>query len=96
MDSFVYLVRTTDFYAEVMANPELLKWFDTSNLPTDHPAYSAAKKKVPGLFSDETNGLTIYEFISLRPKTYAFEKETVEALTTEEKIKAKGIKGHVV
>ncbi|XP_050435611.1 uncharacterized protein LOC126845392 [Adelges cooleyi] len=95
-DSLVYLVRTEDFYAEVSANPDLLKWFDTSNLPHNHPAYSIAKKKIPGLFSDETNGLTIYEFISLRPKTYAFEKESVDAQRTDEKIKAKGIKGHVV
>ncbi|XP_050434994.1 uncharacterized protein LOC126842150 [Adelges cooleyi] len=95
-DSLVYLVKTKDFYAEVTAHPEMLKWFDTSNLPSDHPAYSVAKKKIPGLFSDETNGLTVYEFISLRPKSYAFEKETLVTSVSSEKIRAKGIRGHVV
>jgi hypothetical protein len=63
---------------------------DTSNLPPDHPYYIAERKKIPGLFSDETDGRTMLEFVALRAKSYAFSFEG------EEKIKAKGIRGHVV
>jgi len=63
---------------------------DTANLPRDHPCYNATKKKVPGYFSDETDGGTISEFVALRAKSYAY------ILEGEEKIKAKGIRGHVV
>ncbi|XP_022180197.1 uncharacterized protein LOC111040572 [Myzus persicae] len=63
---------------------------DTSNLPQDHPCYIAERKKIPGLFSDETDGCIIREFIALRAKSYAY------ILDDEEKIKAKGIRGHVI
>lgn len=63
---------------------------DTSNLPQNHSCYISERKKIPGFFSDETDGKTIYEFVALRAKSYAFNIEGME------KIKAKGIRGHVV
>jgi pimeloyl-CoA synthetase len=48
------------------------------------------RKKIPGLFSDETNGRTVTEFIALRVKSYAY------ILDNKEKIKVKGIRGIVV
>ena len=63
---------------------------DTTNLVRDHPCYDGSKKKVPGYFSDETGGRTMSELIALRAKSYAY------ILDGEEKIKAKGIRGHVV
>ena len=63
---------------------------DTANLPKDHPCYIPDRKKIPGLFSDETNGLVMTEFCALRAKSYAYK------LNGTEKIKAKGICGHVV
>lgn len=45
-----------------------------------------SKKKFP----DETDGRLIREYIALRAKAYAFEMDNVE------KIKAKGIRSHVV
>ena len=63
---------------------------DTANLPRDHPCYDVSKKKVPGYFSDETDGRTMSEFIALRAKSYAY------ILEGEEKIEAKGIRWHVV
>jgi hypothetical protein len=63
---------------------------DTANLPQDHPCFIAERKKIPGLFSDETNGKTMLEFIALRAKSYAYEIEG------KEKIKDKGIRRHVV
>ncbi|XP_050545947.1 uncharacterized protein LOC126908104 [Daktulosphaira vitifoliae] len=45
---------------------------------------------MPGLFSDETSGLTLFEIAALRSKCYAFDMEGSEL------IKSKGIRGHVV
>jgi len=63
---------------------------DTSNLPEDHPCFISERKKIPGRFSDETDGLIMTEFCALRAKSYAY------ILNGKEKIKAKGIRKHVV
>ncbi|XP_050064973.1 uncharacterized protein LOC126553903 [Aphis gossypii] len=90
IDSLVYHIMTDSFYNDLVNNPILLDRMDTSNLPTTHPCYIAERRKVPGFFSDETDGLIITEFCALRAKSYAYK------INGEEKIKAKGIRGHVV
>ncbi|XP_050065288.1 uncharacterized protein LOC126554240 [Aphis gossypii] len=89
-DSLVYYIQTDDFYNDLLNNPNLLNRMDTANLPRDHPCYIAERKKIPGLFSDETDGRIMREFCALRAKSYAY------ILEDKEKIKAKGIRGHVV
>ncbi|XP_025405883.1 uncharacterized protein LOC112680100 [Sipha flava] len=89
-DSLVYYIKTDDFYNDLQTNPNLLNRMDTSNLPRDHSCFIAERKKIPGLFSDESNGQTIHEFIALRAKSYAY------IIDGQEKIKAKGIRKHVV
>jgi len=54
------------------------------------PLYTSARKRIPGLFKDETGGRTMYEFVALRAKSYAYD---IEHSTT---IRAKGIRGHVI
>jgi len=54
------------------------------------------RKKVPGFFSDEVDGNVITEFCALRAKSYAFNVYTGEDKDGVEKIKAKGIRQHVV
>lgn len=71
-------------------NPTLFERMDTSNLPRNHSCYSTIRKKIPGYFSDETDGDILTDFIALRSKSYAY------ILEDKEKIKAKGIRGHVV
>jgi hypothetical protein len=83
-------VKTDDFYVDLLNSPNLLNRMDTSNLPRDHPCFIAERKKIPGLFSDETDGKPMTEFIALRAKSYAY------SMDGKEKIKAKGIRGHVV
>lgn len=56
LDSLVYQIITDDFYADLADNSILLDRMDTSNLPEDHPCYISERKKIPGLFSDETDG----------------------------------------
>ncbi|KAF0710010.1 Uncharacterized protein FWK35_00029959, partial [Aphis craccivora] len=86
----VYYIQTDDFYDDLVKNSELLDRMDTSNLPGNHPCYIAERKKIPGLFSDETDGRIMREFCALRAKSYAY------ILDDKEKIKAKGIRGHVI
>lgn len=54
------------------------------------PCYIAEQKKILGLFSDEMNGKIMIEFVALKAKTYTYNIEW------KEKIKAKGVRGHVV
>jgi len=86
----VYHINTKDFYRDLTINPNLLDRMDTSDLPKDHPCYIAERKKIRGLFSDETKGAIMTEFCTLRAKSYAY------ILDGKEKIKAKGIRKHVV
>ncbi|KAF0721469.1 Uncharacterized protein FWK35_00026691 [Aphis craccivora] len=44
---------------------------DTANLPRDHSCYIAERKKIPGLFSDETDGRIMREFYALNAKSYS-------------------------
>lgn len=73
---------------------------DTANLPSDHPCYVAERKKIPGLFSDEVDSNAITEFCALRGKSYAFNiyagPEDDDNRVGGEKIKAKGIRQHVI
>ncbi|KAL4092514.1 hypothetical protein QTP88_027013 [Uroleucon formosanum] len=89
-DSLVYHINTKDFYRDLTINPNLLDRMDTSDLPKNHPCYIAERKKIPGLFSDETKGAIMTDLCALRAKSYSF------ILAGKEKIKAKGIKKHVL
>jgi hypothetical protein len=71
-DSLIYHITTDNFYDDLFNKPGLLEYMDTSNLPHEHPCYTSSRKKIPGLFSDETDGRTMTEFIALRAKSYAY------------------------
>jgi len=81
----MYLVQTKDFYDDVLRKPGFLEQLDTSNFPSTHPCFRIERKKVPGTFTDETGGKSIWEQVALRAKSYGF------SLTGEEIIKAKGV-----
>lgn len=83
-------MTTDDFYADLKDNADMMCHTDTSNLPQNHVCYTAARKRIPGLFKDETGGRTMYEFVALRAKSYAFDIERIV------EIRAKGIRGHVI
>lgn len=63
---------------------------DTSNLPLNHLCYTDIRKKVPGVFSDETGGKSIRELVALRSKSYGYN------LVGVEHIKSKGVSRHVI
>ncbi|KAE9523308.1 hypothetical protein AGLY_016256 [Aphis glycines] len=90
-DSLFYRVVTNDFYDDLTDNSNLMRFTDTSNLPNDHKCYSTARKRIPGLFKNETNGRTVYEYIALRAKSYAYDVEQDVC------IRAKGVmRQHVI
>ncbi|KAL4119986.1 hypothetical protein QTP88_012736 [Uroleucon formosanum] len=89
-DSLFYRVTTNDFFADLVRNPNLMRFMDTSNFPHDHMCYTAARKRIPGCFKFECGSKTIYEFVALRAKSYAYDVE--EEVT----IRAKGVMRHVI
>ncbi|KAL4083685.1 hypothetical protein QTP88_029001 [Uroleucon formosanum] len=89
-DSLFYRVETKDFYDDLAANPNLMRFMDTSNLPSDHKCYSAVRKRIPGLFKNETDSRTVYEFVVLRANSYAYDVEQNVC------IRAKGVIHHVI
>ena len=71
-DSFIINIITEDFFQDISNDVE--KWFDTSNYDKNDksPLPIGKNKKVPGLFKDELGGKIITEFVTLRPKAYAY------------------------
>lgn len=68
-DSYVIEIKTNDFYKDI--SNDILKIFDTSDNPKDHPLYTNVNKKKPGMIKDESYGSIITEFIGLRAKMYS-------------------------
>ena len=60
--------------------------YDFSDYPKDHQLYDESNKKVIGKMKDECAGVSIAEYIGLRPKLYS-------VLRSDEKLikKAKGV-----
>ena len=84
-DSFVMNIKTEDFYKDIANDVE--ERFDTSNYEINRPLPIGKNKKVIELMKDELGGKIITEFVTLRPKTYAYLTDDCK----EDK-KAKGIK----
>ncbi|XP_057308928.1 uncharacterized protein LOC130647182 isoform X1 [Hydractinia symbiolongicarpus] len=87
-DSFVYLIRTEDFYRDNAQDLE--DRFDASAYNPDdgRPLSIGKNEKVVGLMKDELGGKIMTEFITLRAKLYAYEILTKEGCDR----KAKGVK----
>ena len=89
-DSLIYSIGTEDFYSDI--SPDVESRFDTSGYPNDgsRPLPIGKNKKVIGLMKDELSGEIMREFVSLRPKMYAYK------VGNSEPKKCKGIKSCVV
>ena len=90
-DSFIAHIVTEDSFEDISNDVE--NWFDTSNYDKNHkrPLPIGKNKKVPGLFKVELGAKIIPEFVSLRPKAYAY----LDYYSNEHK-KAKGTKKCVI
>ena len=70
-DSFVYEVRSRDFFAELQRIKLVAEKFDFSNFPPEHPLYSRENARVTLKFKDEMGSKPIAEFCGLKPKLYS-------------------------
>ena len=84
IDSLIYDIETDDFYKDIADDVE--SRFDMSGYVPDRPLPVGKNKKVIGLMKDELGGGTMKEFITLRPKMYAYK------VGSSESKKCKGIK----
>ena len=73
-DSFVYHIKTSDFYKDIAADLE--KRFDTSRYSRDdaRPLPIGKNNKKIGLMKDELCGKVMTEFVALRAKLYAYKQ----------------------
>ena len=84
-DSLIYNIETEDFYKGIAE--DVPARFDTSGY---NPLRVGLNKKVIGLMKDELGGEIMTEFVTLRPKMYAYKTRSAESK------KCKGIKKCVV
>ena len=73
-DSFVYHIKTEDFYEDIAKDVE--SRFDTSNYREEdkRPLPIGVNKKVIGVVKDELGGKIMTEFCCLRSKMYAYKR----------------------
>lgn len=86
-DSFVYKIKTDDFYKDMY---DMRDYYDMSEYSKDCSLYDSTNKKVLGKFKDETPNSIITDFIGIRSKCYT--------IRTNEKLikKSKGVSKKVV
>ena len=87
-DSLIYDIKTNDFYKDIA--DDVADRLDTSSYNTDRPLPVRSNKKVIGLMKDELGGGIMSEFMTLRPKMYAYKVGSTESK------KCKGIKKCIV
>ena len=87
-DSLIYNIETEDFYKDIAE--DVPARFDTSGYNPDRPLPVGLNKKVIGLMKDELGREIMTEFVTLRPKMYAYKTGSAESK------KCKGIKKCVV
>ena len=83
-DSLIYDIETDDFYKDIADGVE--DRFDMSGYNSNRPLPIGKNKKVIGLMKDELGGGMMREFVTLRPKMYAYK------VGSSESKKCKGIK----
>ena len=87
-DSLIYNIETDDFYKDIAE--DVKDRFDTSGYNPNQPLPVGLNKKVIGLMKDELGGEIMTEFVTLRPKMYAYKTGSAESK------KCKGIKKYIV
>ena len=94
-DSLIYDIETDDFYEDIAE--EVKDRFDTSGYSPHRPVPVGLNKKVIGLMKGKLGGEMTTEFVTLRPKMYAYEKGSAESTAGRDEVKkCKGIKKCVV
>ena len=87
-DSLIYDIETDDFYKDIAE--DVKDRSDTSSYNPNWPLPVGLNKKVIGLMKDELGGEVMTEFVTLRPKMYAYKTGESESK------KCKGMKKCVI
>ena len=87
-DSLIYSIETDDFYKDIA--DDIKDRFDMTGYNSSRPLPVGLHKKVIGLMKDELGREIMTEFVTLRPKMYAYKMGSVKSK------KCKGIKKCVV
>ena len=77
MHSLIYSIETDDFYKDIA--DDVKDRFDTSGHNSSRPLPEGLNKKVIGLMKDELGGEIMTEFVTMRPKMYAYETGSTES-----------------
>ena len=88
MDSLIYDIETDDFYKDIAE--DVKDRFDTNGYNPIRPLPVGLNKKVIGLMKDELGEEIMTEFVTLRPKMYAYKTGSAESK------KCKGMKKCIV
>ena len=83
-DSLIYDIETDDFYKDIADDIE--DRFDTSGYNNNRPLPVGKNEKIIGLMKNELGGGIMKEFVTLRPKMYAYK------VGSSDSKKCKGIK----
>ena len=81
-DSLIYNIEKDDFYKDIAE--DVPSRFDTSGYIPDRPLPVGLNKKVIGLMKDELGGEIMTEFVTLRPKMYAYKTGSAESKKCKE------------
>ena len=104
-DSLLYEIKTHNVYNDIRMSAEMEDEFDFSAYPKGldgHMLYSAKNKKSLGKMKDELNGMSLREFVGLRPKCYSLlfsgkvKDNVVKNRNLAEKRKGKGVKKAII
>ena len=87
-DSLIYDIEMDDFYKDIA--DDVKSRFDMSGYVPDRPLPVGKTKKIIGLMKDKLGGGIMKEFVTMRPKMYAYK------VGSSESKKCKGIKKCVV
>ena len=94
-DSFIYSIKTDDFYKDIA--DDIKDRFDMSGYNSSRPLPVGLNKKVISLMKDELGGEIMTEFVTLRPKMYAYKAGGSESTAGRDEVKkCNGIKKCVV
>ena len=82
-DSFIYKLKSENFYYDLEKNLDLKNHFDLSNFPTDQKLYDRSNKKVVLKFKDELAGTPMPVFCSLKPNLYSILVDNGKKMTAK-------------
>ena len=80
--SLIYNNETDNFYKDIA--DDIKDRFDTSGYNSSKPLPVGLNKKVIGLMKDKLGGEIMTEFITLRPKMYAYKTGGSESTTRQD------------